>query len=337
MHILVTGGAGFIGSHLVELLLSEGHSVHVVDDLSTGRAANIAAFRDHPEFWFDRADIVTWDGLWSAARAADQIYHLAAVVGVRRVLDDPIRVLATNIAGTERLLRAVAAGARRPRMMVASTSEVYGFNQEAAQSEDDDLTYKAGNWARWSYSVTKLAGEHFANAYARKHQLPITILRFFNMVGPRQRGDYGMVLPNFVRQAVRGVPITVYGSGDQTRSFCDVRDGVRMMMELAATDLLPGDVVNLGNDQEISISDLAQLVRERAASSSKIIRMSYADGYGEHFDDISHRRPDLTRLKTMIDFAPRWTLSDTIDDLIARERRGFLPRVREIAALAAAG
>src|SRR5437588_5642478 len=191
MHILVTGGAGFIGSHLVELLLTEGHSVHVVDDLSTGRAENPAAFRDHPGFWFDEADIVTWDGMWPAARAIDQVFHLAAVVGVRRVLDDPIRVLATNIAGTERLLRAVAASGRRPRMMLASTSEVYGFNGNALLSEADQLTYKAGNWARWSYAVTKLAGEHFANAYAREHDLPITCMRFFNMVGPRQCGQYG--------------------------------------------------------------------------------------------------------------------------------------------------
>ncbi len=337
MRILVTGGAGFIGSHLVEFLLSQGHSVHVVDDLSTGRAENIAAFRDHPAFSFDQADIVTWDGLWTAARVADQIYHLAAVVGVRRVLDDPIRVLATNIAGTERLLRAVAAGARRPRMMMASTSEVYGFSANASQSEADQLTYKAGNWARWSYAVTKLAGEHFANAYAREHDLPITLMRFFNMVGPRQRGDYGMVLPNFVQRAVRGLPMTVYGDGRQTRSFCDVRDAVRMMTQLAATDLPPGEVVNLGNDQEISISDLATLVRRRAGSSSKIVHASYADGYGEHFDDVARRRPDLIRLKSMIDFAPRWTLTETIDDLIARERQWFSSRIRDVTALVAAG
>lgn len=337
MHVLVTGGAGFIGSHLVEFLLAEGHSVHVLDDLSTGCAENIAAFRDHPALQFDQADIVTWDRLWSAAQAADQIYHLAAVVGVRRVLNDPIRVLATNIAGTERLLRAAAAGARRPRMMIASTSEVYGFNGNALQSEVDPLTYKAGNWARWSYAVTKLAGEHFAHAYAREHALPITSMRFFNMVGPRQRGEYGMVLPNFVRQAVTGNPITVYGDGHQTRSFCDVRDAVRMMSELAATDLPPGEVVNLGNDQEISINDLAKLVRRRAGSSSKILHATYAEGYGEHFDDVIRRRPDLSRLKSLIEFGPRWQLVDTIDDLIARQRRGFSGPRRDPACLVAAG
>ena len=239
MHVLVTGGAGFIGSHLVEKLLSQGHSVHVVDDLSTGSLDNIAPFLAHPKFVFNKADIVAWDGLWPAARAADQIYHLAAVVGVRRVLSDPIRVMATNIAGTERLLRAIAAGQHRPRVLIASTSEVYGFNGRVPQSEADEMTYKAGNWTRWSYAVTKLAGEHFANAYCREMQLPITSMRFFNMVGPRQRGDYGMVLPNFVRRAVRNLPIVVYGDGKQTRSFCDVRDGVRMLTEVAAASPEP--------------------------------------------------------------------------------------------------
>lgn len=332
MHTIVTGGAGFIGSHLVELLLSQGRSVHVIDDLSTGHADNIAALQEHPNFRFDQADIVTWDGLWAAARSADRVYHLAAVVGVRRVLDDPIRVLATNIAGTERLLRAISAGGRRPRIMLASTSEVYGFNPNASQAETDELVYKAGNWARWSYAVTKLASEHFACAYAREHNLPAAVLRLFNMIGPRQRGQYGMVLPNFVQQAVRDLPITVYGDGKQTRSFCDVRDGVQMITQLAETNRNPGEVVNLGNDQEISINDLAELVRLRADSCSKIVHRSYADGYGQHFDDVTTRRPNLTRLKTIIDFAPRWTLPETIDDLIARERERVSSSVSRMAA-----
>jgi UDP-glucose 4-epimerase len=326
MHVLVTGGAGFIGSHLVEKLLSQGHSVHVVDDLSTGSLDNIAPFLAHPKFVFNKADIVAWDGLWPAARAADQIYHLAAVVGVRRVLSDPIRVMATNIAGTERLLRAIAAGQHRPRVLIASTSEVYGFNGRVPQSEADEMTYKAGNWTRWSYAVTKLAGEHFANAYCREMQLPITSMRFFNMVGPRQRGDYGMVLPNFVRRAVRNLPIVVYGDGKQTRSFCDVRDGVRMLTEVAAASPEPGEPINLGNDHEISINELAELVRRRAESSSIVMHASYADAYGEHFDDIERRRPDLSRLKELIGFAPRWTLTQTIDDLIARERHASAVR-----------
>jgi UDP-glucose 4-epimerase len=333
MQVLVTGGAGFIGSHLVEFLLRQGHSVSVIDDLSTGRVSNISAFQEHPKFRFNQADIVTWDGLWAAAQAADRVYHLAAVVGVRRVLENPIGVLATNIAGTERLLRAVAAGGRRPRLMLASTSEVYGFNPNTSLAENDQLTYKAANGTRSSYAVSKLASEHFANAYAREYRLPIAVLRLFNMIGPRQRGEYGMVLPNFVQQAVRGLPMTVYGNGDQTRSFCDVRDGVRMMVQLAETDLSSGDIVNLGNDQEISINHLAELVRRRADSFSKIRHLSYADGYGEHFDDVPIRRPDLTRLKTIIDFAPRWTLTETIDDLISREREGVSSHISQLAPL----
>jgi UDP-glucose 4-epimerase len=330
MHILVTGGAGFIGSHLAEFLLSRGHSVHVVDDFSTGQIENIAPFLNHPGFSFVEADIVTWDGLWPAVRSADQVYHLAAVVGVRRVLSDPIRVMATNVAGTERLLRAAIAGQRYPRVLLASTSEVYGFNGHSPQSEDDHLTYRAGNWSRWSYAVTKLAAENFANAYAREKKLPISVMRLFNMIGPRQRGEYGMVLPNFVRQAVRGRPITVYGDGGQTRSFCDVRDGVRMMAQVAEASTALADLVNLGNDQEISINDLATLVRLRTGSSSPIVHASYAEGYGEHFDDIARRRPDLRRLKSLIDFAPRWTLAATIDDLIAHERRGIPSRPQAV-------
>src|SRR5436853_6465221 len=169
MNILVTGGAGFIGSHLVELLLGAGHCVRVIDDLSTGRSANIAEFAGHPRFRLDEADLVTWEGLWAAAKWADRIYHLAAVVGVRRVLSDPVRVLSTNVAGTERLLRAAAAGGRRPRIIFASTSEVYGFNPNPLMREDDDMTYKAGSMTRWSYAVSKLTGEHLVDAHAREY------------------------------------------------------------------------------------------------------------------------------------------------------------------------
>jgi UDP-glucose 4-epimerase len=321
MHVLVTGGAGFIGSHLVELLLRKGCSVCAVDNLSTGQITNIANVLDHPRFQFEEADIVTWDGLWSAARSADRIYHLAAVVGVRRVLESPVRVLATNIAGTERVLRAVAASGRRPRVMVASTSEVYGFAPNGERlRESDNLVYKAGSLTRWSYAVSKLAAEHLVHAYAREHHLPMTAMRFFNVIGPRQRGTYGMVVPNFVRQAVRELPITVYGDGCQTRSFCDVRDMVRMMDELADAEAALGQIVNIGNDREISINDLAKLVRQRADSASDIRHLSHLEGYGEDFDDVKRRRPDLMLLKTMIDFAPRWTLAETIDELVNHER-----------------
>lgn len=320
MHVLVTGGAGFIGSHLVEMLLGQGHQVHAVDNLSTGRLSNLRMFLDRPGFRLDEADIITWDGLSRASQWADCIYHLAAVVGVRRVIEDPIRVLSTNIAGTERLLKAVVSGGWKPRLILASSSEVYGFSPSAEFAEDGGLIFKSGSRTRWSYAVTKLVDEHLADAYYRMHGLPATVVRLFNTIGPRQRSRYGMVVPNFVKQSVRGLPITVYGDGTQSRSFCDVRDTVQMLDQLASASQSVGQVVNVGNDQEITIGELAELVRRRAGSSSEIRFASYADAYGEHFEDVTHRRPELSRLKALIRFAPAWTLTQTIDDLISRER-----------------
>ena len=320
MHILITGGAGFIGSHLVELMLHHGHLVHVVDDLSAGKTNNIAMFLDQPRFRFSQADIVSWDGLGRAVQWADRIYHLAAVVGVRRVLEDPIRVLSTNIAGTTKVLRAVVASGWKPRMILASSSEVYGFNPSAQFAETADLVFRAGSWSRWSYAATKLVNEHLAHAYMRQHDIPITVARLFNTIGPRQRARYGMVVPNFVKQAVRGLPITVYGDGLQSRSFCDVRDTVQMLDSLANSNGAVGSIVNVGNDQEITIKALAELVRERAGTDSEIVYKSYMEAYGEDFEDVTHRRPDLTELKSLIEYSPCWTLVKTIDDLIAYEK-----------------
>ncbi len=323
MHVLITGGAGFIGSHLVERMLAEGNSVHVVDDLSTGKATNLAPFLEHPRFRFCEADIVTWDGISAAAQWSDRIYHLAAVVGVRRVLEDPIQVLATNIAGTERLLRAVVTGGWRPRIIIASSSEAYGFAQDEAFNEQNDLVFRAGGQTRWAYAVTKLVDEHLAHAFFKKRELPVTTVRLFNTVGPRQLGRYGMVLPNFVKQAVRGVPITVFGDGLQTRSFCDVRDTVCMLDELGRSEAAVGEIVNVGDDKEISIKDLAALVRERAGSQSPIKLVSYVEAYGESFEDVTHRRPDLTKLRSLITYSPKRSLTETIDDLIRIERTGL--------------
>jgi UDP-glucose 4-epimerase len=335
MRILVTGGAGFIGSHLVEHLLDQGHHVHVVDDLSTGLLSNLAAVAAHPRFRFDKADLIDWNGLWAAAQRADRIYHLAAVVGVKRVLADPVRVMTTNIACTERVFRAASAGDRRPRVIYASTSEVYGFNPNGAMQENDDLHYRAGSRNRWSYAIAKLAGEHFADAYGREKGLQTVVLRLFNTIGPRQRDEYGMVVPNFVRQALAGIPITVHGDGQQTRSFCDVRDTVRLIAQLAETDEAVGEPVNVGNDREITIQALAELVRDRAGGWSGIRHVSCAEAYGEDFDDVRRRRPDLTRVKQLTGFTHRWTLTDTIDDLIRREVESAPPlQVQPMAAAA---
>jgi len=320
MKILITGGAGFIGSHLAHLHLQKGDRVHVVDDLSTGRRANIALHLGLSRFTFSEADIVTWDGLNDAARAADRIYHLAAVVGVRRTLEDPVRVVKTNIAGTERVMRAIEKSGRRPEVLVASSSEAYGFNPRPMFSESDDLLLHSRDHLRWCYAVSKLTDEFIAYSYAEKFGFKLTVARLFNTIGPRQVEHYGMVVPNFVKQAVTGRPITVYADGSQTRSFADVRDTVRALDLLAGSPLAPGETVNVGADQEISILDLARLVRERAESQSEIVFIPYREAYGEDFEDITHRRPCLDKLFELTSFQHRWTLTATIDDLITRAR-----------------
>lgn len=320
MHVLITGGAGFIGSHLAELHFARGDSVHVVDNLSTGRLDNIAALEGQPSFRFSKADLVTWPGLETTVAWADRIYHMAAVVGVKRVLADPVNVMSANVAGTERLLRAVHQSGWNPRVVIASSSEVYGFNPDSSFHERSDIVLRSAGRLRWTYAVTKLADEYLAFSYVRGRSLDITIARLFNTVGLNQTAQYGMVVPTFVEQAVRNRPITVHGDGQQTRSFCDVRDAVTALDLLASCPLARGEVVNVGNDQEIAIRDLAQMIRENANSRSKITLVPYLDAYGEEFDDVTHRRPELGKLRELTGFEPKWKLADTIDELVQRER-----------------
>lgn len=326
MHVLITGGAGFIGSHLAALHLSRGDKVHVVDDLSTGSTANLAAFRQHPDFRFDEADMLVWPLLQQAATWADRIYHLAAVVGVYRVIAEPTRVLATNIAACERLYRTVAASGWRPQVVVASSSEVYGHRHESLLSEEMDLSVSTRAGTRWNYSVSKIADEALALSYAQKFGIPSVVARFFNTIGPRQTGRYGMVVPRFVEQAVQEQPITVYGDGSQTRSFCDVRDTVVALDMLASRRGGETVVANVGNDREISMNELAELVRSRAGSDSPIQHVPYLKAYGEDFEDIMRRRPALDRLRSLTGFRHHYTLEDTLDELI-RERRAPLGEI----------
>ncbi len=321
MHILITGGAGFIGSHLVDLHLARGDQVHVVDDLSTGVRANLAAHEDKPNFRFDEADVLLWDQLERVVGWADRIYHLAAVVGVYRVIAEPTKVLATNIAGCERLLRAARDGGWKPQVVLASSSEVYGHNDEHILHEDQDLTVSTRAGTRWGYSVSKIADEALGLSYSQRFGIPAVISRFFNTVGPRQIGRYGMVVPRFVAQAVRNEPITVFGGGTQTRSFCDVRDTVVALDALATSVGLDTVISNVGNDREISIRDLAKLVIERAGSESSIKDVPLHEAYGEDFEDIRRRRPNLGRLRKLTGFNHRFTLEQTIDDLVAAERQ----------------
>lgn len=321
MHVLVTGGAGFIGSHLVGLHLGRGDQVHVVDDLSTGRQENLADYVDAPNFRFDEADVLVWDKLKHAVGWADRIYHLAAVVGVYRVIAEPTKVLATNIAGTERLLRAAHAGGWNPQVVIASSSEVYGHNEDRILSEDRDLTVSTRAGTRWGYSVSKIADEALGLSYAQSFGIPAVIVRFFNTIGPRQVGRYGMVVPRFVAQAVRNEPITVFGGGAQTRSFCDVRDTVVALDALASRLQRQTEIVNVGNDREISIEALAKLVIERAGSRSPIHHLSLREAYGEDFEDIHRRRPALAKLRGLTGFTHHYSLEQTIDDLVAIERQ----------------
>lgn len=319
MHVLITGGAGFIGSHLAERHLANGDQVYVVDNLSTGSAANIEPFRGHPAFRFAEADILHWGGLGEAVAWADRIYHMAAVVGVKKVLEDPVAVMATNMSGTEKILRAIHHGGWNPEVIIASTSEVYGFNEKVSFAETDHIVLPSAGRLRWAYAVTKLADEFLAFSYARKYGLHIVVVRLFNTIGPNQVGHYGMVVPSFVRAAVDNHPLTVYGEGTQTRSFCDVRDTVVALDRLAGCPEAWGEVVNVGNDQEISIHDLARRIIERSRSSSPIHFMSYKEAYGEEFEDVTHRRPVLNKLKALTGFAPEWTLDQTLDTLIKKE------------------
>jgi len=319
MHVLITGGAGFIGSHLAERHLAQGDQVYVVDNLSTGSVANLKPFRGHPAFRFAEADILHWNGLGEAVAWADRIYHMAAIVGVKKVLEDPVAVMATNMTGTERILRAIHHGGWNPQVIIASTSEVYGFNSQSSFAETDHIVLPSAGRLRWAYAVTKLADEFLAFSYARKYGLNIVVVRLFNTIGPNQVGHYGMVVPSFVKQAVSNEPLTIYGDGTQTRSFCDVRDTVVALDHLAGCPAAWGEVVNVGNDQEISIRDLAELIVQRAGSSSPLHFISYLDAYGEEFEDISHRRPVLNKLRALTGFQPEWTLNETLDDLIERE------------------
>jgi UDP-glucose 4-epimerase len=320
MHVLITGGAGFIGSYLTEYHLARGDKVYVVDNLSTGSLTNMKPFRGHPAFRFAEADILHWNGLGEAVAWADRIYHLAAVVGVKKVLEDPVAVMAANMTGTERVLRAIHHGGWNPQVIIASTSEVYGFNTESSFAETDNIVLPSAGRLRWTYAVTKLADEFLAFSYARKYGLNIVVVRLFNTIGPNQVGHYGMVVPSFVRQAVRGEPITIYGDGEQTRSFCDVRDTVVALDRLAGCPEAWGEVVNVGNDQEISIRGLAELIVQRAHSASPLRFISYKDAYGEEFEDVTHRRPVLNKLRALTGFEPVWTLSNTLDDLIEKAR-----------------
>lgn len=319
MHILVTGGAGFIGSYLVEYHLKKNDSVHVIDDFSTGGLSNLMAFQEYSGFSYTQADILTCNNLNQLVAKADLIYHMAAVVGVLRVIKETEHLLATNISGTERLLRAANISGKKPRILLASTSEVYGESHLSCSSETENLIIGQGKKSCSNYVVSKIALEYFGMAYYDHFELPITILRLFNTIGPRQVGHYGMVVPRFVDYALTHQPILVHGTGEQTRSFCDVRDTVAMMERIAHTPESVGQILNVGHDEEVSINHLAKLVKKLAHSDSEIKHISYDKVYGKDFKDVMTRRPDMSKLQQLIHYTYQWNLNDSIRDLIAHQ------------------
>lgn len=316
--ILVTGGSGFIGSHLTDLLLAQGHEVTVVDDLSTGRRSNLPA--SHPGLRFIEADLGEALHALGKGEVFDQVYHLAAAVGVRLITSDPIGSIETNIEQTAALLRFVQSRGNIPTLL-ASSSEVYGKSPALPFREDDDVVYGPTSVPRWSYAFSKAIDEYLGLAYASQHGLPVVIARFFNTVGPRQVGEYGMVLPRFVGAALAGEPLEVHGDGRQTRCFCDVRDVAGCLPQLLATPACFGQVFNIGSEETIAIGDLAELVVKSVQSRSEIRRIPYAVAYGDRFEDLRHRRPDLSKLRSLIGFSASIPLEKTILDLASSMRQ----------------
>jgi UDP-glucose 4-epimerase len=326
MRVLVTGGAGFIGANLAEFHLSRGDSVLAVDDLTTGSAANVTPFAANSLYCFEKADILDWPGLEAAIASADRIYHMAAVVGMFRVLKQPVNVTRVNVMGTERILELAARQAHPPKVVIASSSSVYATSNPVRLSEEIDLNIHPGA-ALLNYALSKLTNEIQALAYAKEHGLPVVVARLFNTVGPRQSGTYGFVLPRFVEQALAGRPITVFGDGSQTRSFCDVRDTVRMLNALCDQPAANAEVVNVGNDRQITIGELALIVRQAANSNSPIENVSTEKAYGQDFKEIQFRRPVLDKLRRLTGFAHEWNLEDTVNDLVRRQRDGRAERL----------
>jgi UDP-glucose 4-epimerase len=318
MRWLITGGAGFIGSHLAEFLLQQGDEVYVIDDLSTGSARNVAAIRNNPAFHFIVDSITNVPVVTELVDLADRVVHLAAAVGVRLIVESPVRTIELNVHGTEVVLRAAAK--KQKRVLIASTSEVYGKSQELPFREEQDLVLGPSTKGRWSYAASKLIDEFLALAYWKEKKLPTTVVRFFNTVGPRQTGRYGMVVPTFVRQALAGQPLSVFGSGDQTRCFCHVQDVVRAIYDLCRSDATVGEVFNVGSQQEISIGNLAKRVCELVGSGSSTQKVSYDEAYEQGFEDMMRRVPDIGKVQRGISWSPKRELDDILRDVIAYER-----------------
>ncbi len=311
MRILVTGGAGFIGSHLAEELLQRGHEVWALDDLSTGRLENIAGFERHSRFRFLEGNVMEPALVHGLVAQCDRVFHLAAAVGVKYVLENPLRSLLTNIRGTEVVLE--AANAHQRRVIITSSSEVYGKGVSVPFSEDDDRLIGPTHKLRWSYACGKAVDECLAQAYYQQHQLPVTIVRCFNTCGPRQSSAYGMVIPNMVERALRGDPILVFGDGQQSRCFSAVSDVVRAMLLLADSKEAEGQVFNAGSDEECSVLELAKRIKRMCHSDSPIELVPYEQVYGQSFEDMRRRVPDLQKIRRFVGYRPQTSLDRLLE------------------------
>ena len=314
MRVLITGGAGFIGSHLSEAHLQRGDEVFVIDDLSTGSIENIRHLKDHPRFHYTIDSIHNQPVTAELVDQCDVIFHLAAAVGVKLIVESPVRTIENNVHGTEVVLS--LANKKKKKVLVASTSEVYGLSSEVPFREDGNLVMGATNKGRWSYACSKAIDEFLALAYWREKKLPTIVVRLFNTVGPRQTGQYGMVIPTFVKQALAGRPITVYGSGKQSRCFCFVGDVVGALVKLMDAEDSVGEVFNIGSNQEISILDLAKRVKELTDSDSEIVFVPYDEAYEEGFEDMPRRIPDVSKVNKLVGFKPEKRLDEILQAVI---------------------
>ena len=318
MRTLITGGAGFIGSHLAERLLSLGHTVTIIDDLSTGSVQNIAPLKTHNRFEYRIDTIFNRQLMAELVDVAEVIFHLAAAVGVRRIVEFPVRTIETNVKGSELVLELAAK--KQKRVLITSTSEVYGKSTKVPFSERDDLVMGSTYNSRWSYACSKAIDEFLALAYYREQRLPVTVVRLFNTAGPRQTGQYGMVLPTFVRQALNSEPLTVFGTGKQSRCFCHVADVIDGIVACVSSDRTLGEIFNLGNTIEITIKELAERIILATNSSSPIKYVSYGEAYGEGFEDMERRVPDINKATEWFHYRPTRSLEDIVESVVADMR-----------------
>jgi UDP-glucose 4-epimerase len=314
LRVLITGGAGFIGSHLADAYLQRGDEVLIIDDLSTGTIENIRHLKNNPRFQYTIDSVHNQPVTAELVDQCDVVVHLAAAVGVKLIVESPVRTIETNVRGTEVVL--ALANKKQKRVLVASTSEVYGLSTAVPFKEDGNLVMGATTKGRWSYACSKAIDEFLALAYWREKKLPTTIVRLFNTVGPRQTGRYGMVIPTFVRQALAGRPITVYGDGKQTRCFGYVGDVVGALIKLLDTSDSVGQVYNIGSTEEISIAKLAEKIKELTKSDSEIVFMPYDEAYEEGFEDMPRRVPDTSKIKKLVGFEPKMKLEGILQSVI---------------------